>query len=250
MSKTTSRNMALLPANWQVPQVFRDRLGAQAGRQRLMAAEDHLLLVTHKPPKPDDEDREARFFWRQPDGVWSSSDLGGGPGAISKHLDGYAAVIDQCEDMEHSADGADDYFATLDTLSPVHRAVRNLHGVLQEARQQAPQDRELINLRDRSYELERRAELLYGGAKNSLDFLVARRAEEQAKTANQMALSAHRLNILAAFFFPLATLSSIFGMSILDGWKTGAPPTTFVAVIVVGLAMGFGLHAWVNKKTA
>ncbi len=240
-----SPKVASIPATWDLPQVFRDRLGAKAGRQRLMESEGHLLLITHLPPKPGDDERTPRFFWRHADGSWASNDLGGGPGAIGKHLDAFEQVIDQCEDLERSATGAEMYFELLEKLAPVHRAASHLQGVLQEARQKAGDDRNLIDFRDRAYELERNASLLYAGAETSLNYEVARRAEEQARSTNAMAKSAHRLNILAAFFFPIATLSSIFGMTMLDNWKSGWPPAIFTVVMLVGLAMGFGLHRWV-----
>ena len=58
-------NRSILPAVWQVPQEFRDRLGDRAGRQRAMAADGHLLLVLHRPPGPEDAERSGRFFWRR-----------------------------------------------------------------------------------------------------------------------------------------------------------------------------------------
>ncbi len=64
----------------------------------------------------------------------------------------------------------------------------------------------MIDHRDRAYELSRQAELLYDDAKNSMDVAVVRRAEEQARASHQMTSSAHRLNIMAALFFPFATL--------------------------------------------
>lgn len=240
---------ALLPATWKVPEKFRERLGESVGRQRLMQHEGHLLLVTHKPPEPDDDERQGRLFWRQPDGTWSSSDLGGGAATINKHLEAFADRIEALEQQEHQAGRGEEYFSILETLAPLHRAIRNLYSVLQEARQSVPDDRDLINLRDQAYELDRRSELLHTVTKNGLDYAVARRAEEQAVAANNMAAAAHRLNILAAFFFPLATLSSIFGMSILDNWKSGLPPVSFMLVIAVGLATGFVLHAWVIHRS-
>ena len=71
---------------------------------------------------------------------------------------------------------------------------------LQEARKLVPDDRDLINLRDRAYEIERTADLLYNTAKNAMDFTIAVRAEEESRASRRMAVSAHRLNILAAFF--------------------------------------------------
>ena len=43
---------SVLPYDWDVPEVFRKRLGEGAGRQRCMTADGHLLLVLHQPPTP------------------------------------------------------------------------------------------------------------------------------------------------------------------------------------------------------
>lgn len=69
---------SLLPSAWDLPPVFRDRLGSHPGRQRAMFADGHLLLILHEPPKPDVNERLGCFFWRHPDGTWSSSGLGVG----------------------------------------------------------------------------------------------------------------------------------------------------------------------------
>ncbi len=53
---------SILPAVWDVPQKFRDRLGQIAGKQRAMSAEDHLLILLHSPPKPEEDERVGRFF--------------------------------------------------------------------------------------------------------------------------------------------------------------------------------------------
>ena len=63
---------------WQLPAAIRSRLGKCVGRQRPMAADGHLLLVLHAPPKPEAAEREGRFFWRNPQGEWTSKDLGSG----------------------------------------------------------------------------------------------------------------------------------------------------------------------------
>ena len=70
MPEPASRS-SLLPAAWAVPDVFRRRLGDQAGRQRAMHEEGHLLLVLHAPPSPDSPHREGRFFWRDHAGQWT-----------------------------------------------------------------------------------------------------------------------------------------------------------------------------------
>ncbi|MHC4179575.1 MAG: CorA family divalent cation transporter [Planctomycetota bacterium] len=238
-----------LPPSWQVPEEFRDRLGRQAGRQRAMHCEGHLLLVLHRPPAAGDVTRQGRFFWRQPDGSWASSDLGGGARALSRHLDEFTEVLEEYDRQEEGAATAEDYFAVLEPLAPVHRSARHLYQTLQEARKMVSQDRDLINFRDRAYEIERTAELLQRETQNSLDFIMARRAEEQAANSNRMARSAHRLNVLAAFFFPIATLSTIFGVNLLHGWEETMAPIPFLAMLTFGLALGFILKSFVTEHS-
>jgi Mg2+ and Co2+ transporter CorA len=206
-----------------------------------MVHQDHLLLVLHAPPDVDQDERRGRFFWRQPDGTWLSDSLGGGLGAVVKHIDEFEAKLDVLDKQEEQTTSSEGYFRVLDTLAPLQRAIRNLHNVLQEARKLSPSARELIDLRDRAYGLERTAELLFTGAKNGLDFQMAVRSERQAETSEQMASAAHRLNVLAAFFFPLATLSAVFGMDIPNGLESLRSPSLFFAVIIVGLILGAGL---------
>ncbi len=238
----------LLPAAWKVPPVFRERMGTQVGRQRMMVADGHLLLILHAPPKPDEAGRVGRFFWRSPDGTWTSNEFGTGVNALNSHLDSYQEITSKLDAQEENASSAQDYFDVLESIAPVNRAAHNLYNVLQEARKACPEYRELINLRDRAYDTQREAELLYNGTKNSLDFAVAKRAEEQAVASHQMALSAHRLNVLVAFFFPIATLTAIFGVNLRTGLEDTAPPFLFLGVIALGLAFGGVLTAFVTRR--
>ncbi len=237
---------SILPPGWDVPQEFRDRLGSKVGRQRAMFADDHLLLVLHAPPAPDQDERQGRFFWRKPDGTWISDQLGTGPDAVTKHLDEYAGRIDALDRQDEKATQSHEHFAILEALAPLHRAARNMHTVLQDARKQCPGAREIIDLRDRAYEIERNAELLTTDSKNALDFLMARQAEAQAEAGNRMAVAAHRLNLLAAFFFPLATLCAIFGMEVRHGLEYLPAPYLFIGVILVGLLFGAVLTVFVR----
>ncbi len=242
---------SLLPATWDVPQIFRDRLGATVGRQRTMSAEGHLLLVLHLPPKPNDAERQGRFLWRKPDGSWFSNDLGSGAQAVTRHLDEYSKAVEACERGEEQAQSAEDYFLVLEQLAPISRSTRNLHSVLQEARQLFPTDRNLINFRDRSYEIERTAELLQAETRNSWDLLMARKADETAQASQRMAASAHRLNLLAAFFFPTAVLSGIFGVNLVHGWESHSSPTPFWGFVAVSILSGFVLMLFIaaaNRK--
>ena len=238
-----------LPQLWEVPQKFRDRLGKQAGRQRAMLAEGHLLLVLHRPPDPEEVKRHGRYFWRQPDGNWLCSESGNGPQALSRHLNEYAELLEKLDQQEGNAASAEDHFAVLGSLASAHRAVRHMHQTLQDARKMVPQDRDLVNFRDRAGEIERAAELLYGETRNSLDLVMARHAEEQAQSSRRMAAAAHRLNLLVAFFFPVVTLSALFGVNMNFGLEKLAAPAPFVILVCLGLGFGFILKAFVAKES-
>jgi hypothetical protein len=213
-----------------------------------MVHEGHLLLVLHAPPEPDDMSRRGRYFWRRPDGTWTSSDLGDGRKALLRHLDEYAEEIEKLDDQGEAATSAREYFDVLRALAPIHRASRNLHMVLHEARRLCPEDRDLIVLRDRAYEIERMADLAFAEAKTALDFTVALNAEHHARSSLRMALSSHRLNVLVAFFFPLATLGTIFGMNLQHGLEMDSAPLPFILVLLTGLVAGILLKSYVTAQ--
>ena len=232
----------LLPSNWKVPQIFRDRLGNKVGRQRVMFADGHLLLVLHAPPAPDERHRQGRFFWRSPEGTWQSSSLGEGIKSLDKHLEQYLQELQKLENAEDRAQTADDYFPILQAIAPLHRSAGNMHNTLQEARELAREDRDLLACRDHAYIIQRSIELLQCDTKNGLDCVVARRAEEDAENSRRMAVAAHRLNVMAAIFFPIATLATIFGMNLPSGLEEVSPVlfwgVLFVCVLVGTVAKG------------
>ena len=232
-----------LPPSWEIPQEIRLRLGERLGRQRAMFAAGNLLLILHAPPRADENERVGRAYWRRPDGSWQATESPGGASTIAKHLEEFAKRLEQIDRAVDSATLARDYFAVMSHLSPLVRTVRNLHKTLQEAREHV-NDPEIITLRDRAYELERLAELLYEDAKNGLDFAVAKQAEEQSAASHRMEVAAHRLNLLAAFFFPLATLSAVLGVNLEHGLDKAVPNSTpwlFLAFLGIGTLLGLVL---------
>lgn len=233
---------------WEVPELFRERLGDKPGRQRAMFHEGHLLLVLHQPPQADETERRGRYFWRNPDGAWISNDLGSGSAALVKHLNEFHDQLQRLDKAEEDALNAVEYFTVIDAICPLSRTIRHLHEVLQEARQLIPKDRELLNIRDRSYELDRSADLLLNDARNGLDFAIARRSEQQAEEAHRMSTSAHRLNMLAAFFFPMATLAAVLGTNLKHGWEDVSPPTPFLIMLGCGLLAGLLLQTFLRRK--
>jgi Mg2+ and Co2+ transporter CorA len=241
---------SLLPVTWDVPEVFRDRLGESAGRQRAMFDDQHLLLVMHAPPGPDDENRTGRFFWRKPDGSWTGTTKTKGQMALPEHLAEYDKILDALDEREERAQSADDYFELMRQLNPIVRATRNLHAALQQAREMVRGDKRIINFRDDAYSLERRAELLASDVKSTLEYAIARRSEEQAAASERMALAAHRLNLLAAFLFPRATIWGLFGVNIRHGLEPDRFDTywPFVSVTATGLLAGCVLALYLTRQ--
>lgn len=240
---------SILPEAWQVPEDLRSRLGINVGRQRPMVAEGHLVLVLHSPPQSQNPTRVGRFFWRSPDGIWKSNEPGDGLTALNQLLDEYDECIQSLDQQEHESNTANAYFEVIEQLTPIYRAAQNLYHVLQEARKKCPDCNDLINVRDRAYAIERTAELLFSGTKNSLDSIVAKQAESQALASHQMAIAAHRLNVLAAFFFPIITLTAIlgvdvsnvagvFGIDLQSEWAKRLVPFVFVAIVFTGFLAG------------
>lgn len=241
---------SILPSAWTIPQRIRDRLGDSAGRQRAMEADGHLLLVLHQPPTADDPERVGRYFWRDPSGGWKSTFSGTGVQALKAHLDEFAARVDKLEDALQDATQSTELYRVLRELAPLARTARNLHAALQHARELCPAERELIALRDRAGELERDAELAQHDAQSALSFQVAYHQELESQRSYEMAVATHRLNLLVAIFFPIATLSTIFGMNILHGLERSEPPHVFFLVLTVGLIAGVILAVSIGRRPA
>jgi Mg2+ and Co2+ transporter CorA len=228
----------MIPRSWNLPASLAGRLGDSAGRQRCMAVDGHLLLVLHQVPRPGENAREARLFWRAPDGRWDGSSSGAGIQALLKHLEGFVRAIEALEGRLATAATAAEHYAILQEAAPLARTSRNLHRVLQEAREACPGDRELLLARDRAVELERAGELLHHDAVNGMQYMLARQAEEQARAANALARAGHRLNLLAALFLPLMALATAFGMNLSSGLEERSP---LLFWLVVGLSCTVGV---------
>ena len=236
-----------LPGGWELPEKITQRFGQKgAGRQRAMAADGHLLLVLHTVPEPNTDDREPMFFWRKPTGEWAFSGKGDGLNGLRKHVQSYEDAAQKMSEAYKKADSAEDYFKILDNLVPLFHSARNLHATLQDAREAAPEDRDLIDLRDAAYEIERDLDLLHADSKNALDFSMAKQAEEQARIGMQELKSARRLNMLAAIFFPLTAIAGVFGMNLPHGFEH-APIAAFWGVFVFGILLGIFTCKWVTK---
>lgn len=231
----------ILPDTWGVPSRIRDRFGDTAGRQRAMFEDGHLVLVLHEPPGPEDLDRKARILWRSPSGTWSCNTDGCVTNLLKKHVESFVRRSEELEGELQAASCAADYFNLLQAIAPLHRASRNLHTTLQQAREMVTDDHEIIVARDAANEVERVFELLQVDAKNGLDYTVAHKAELQSAQSLQMARSSHRLNVLAALFFPITAISSVFGMNFGSGLEALPHPWVFWGVLSTGFCAGLML---------
>ena len=236
-----------IPKTWELPEGIRKRLGESIGKQRLMSEEGHLLLLLHQLPRvEDDEKRNPMVVWRNPAGEWKSAPAAGGLAGLQAHLDGYGAAVHQLDDAVESAKNARHYFEAMRVIHPLQRSTRHLHEVIQATRQALPEDTRIITLRDQAADLERGIDLVAADAKAGMDFTLAEAASQQAQAAEVANQEARRLNRLAAFFLPLATLVAVFGMN---------PPETmfssrgFWLVVGGGLLLGLIVHTAVSFRS-
>jgi len=236
-----------LPNTWEIPETIRSRLGQEAGPQRSMFEDGHLLVIVHRIPGADERSRVPVFFLRTPAGAWRGSESHAqGPPALHDFLNAYESRIHQLEDAETKASTAEEYHHLLEAAAPVLRASRGLHRAFQQAREMVKEDRDLINFRDKAAGIERSAELLLQDAQFGLNYTAARQSEAQAASSASMATSAHRLNILAALFLPLTAVCSVFGMEIHSGLPDQRE--NFWMVIAAGVLAGLIVSALVARR--
>ena len=238
----------IIPPTWTLPESIRIRLGqTTSGRQRAILEEGHLLLVLHKPPGPDDSGREGVLFWRTPSGEWQWSRGGGGSAALKKHVQSYAELEGKLTQQYESATDIGQLFELLEALTPLTRAARNMHAAIQTAREAIKNEASLVEVRDFAYEVDRNLDLLLEDVRNAIQFRTAREAEEQAQLSKEAVRASHRLNTLAALFFPLTAIASIFGMQFAHGFDPNKP-LNFWIVFAIGGALGFVMKNWVVGK--
>jgi hypothetical protein len=235
----------IIPPTWSIPEAIRVRLGQSTyGRQRAIVEDGHLLLVLHKPPGPDDRAREGVLFWRSPAGEWQFNRGGPGPGGLKRHVQSFAEIEAKLTASYEQAENIDALFDLMETLVPLARSARNMHLALQTAREAVKGDANLIELRDLAYEVERNLDLLLEDTRNAIQHRTARKAEEQARLSQAALHASHRLNILAALFFPLTAVASLFGMNLLHGLNQHSV-ALFWVVAVVSIGLGFFMKTWV-----
>lgn len=238
----------IVPPTWYLPESITVRLGQSTfGRQRAIVENGHLLLILHKPPGPNDRSREGLLFWRNPAGEWQFSRGGPGPGALKRHVQSYVELETKLTHEYEQAQTIIALFDLVEAITPLLRAARNMYQALQVARDSISGDTFLIEMRDTASDIERNLELLLEDTRTEIQQRTARKAEEQAELSAAALQASHRLNILAALFFPLTAIASIFGMNLANGLSPTSP-IVFWIVLLVGCGLGFGLKTWVLAK--
>lgn len=238
----------IIPPTWNLPESVRARLGQTTyGRQRAIAEDGHLLLILHRPPGPDDGGREGVLFWRNDSGDWQASRGGQGIGTLKRHVQTFVEIEGQLSERYERAGELSELFDLTESLTPLVRAARNMRQALQAAREAMREDRALLEIRDLGDEVERNLELLIEDVRNAIGHRMARDTEAQARAGHEALQASHRLNVLAAMFFPLTAIASLFGMTLSRGMDEQIPGL-FWAVLAVGLILGFAMKSWVTAR--
>jgi hypothetical protein len=245
-----------LPPDWQAPPDIQSRLGVQVGRQRAIIDENMadgqkspLLLVLHEIPERG-QPREGTFYWWDRNHQWFIYRQGeaynpqeDGLAALSAHVGRYEAMLDQLRDDYEEARRAYHYLAILENVALKGHAADNLHRTLETARtfmreKQIAYEVEIINLRDRAYNLKREFDLLYLDTQNALDYREAQASEV--------------LNLLILIFFPLSLIASLIQTGITDQILTIAPAIDplimTICLLAAALLLGVGLYLLITPS--
>lgn len=232
--------------DWELPSEMRQRLGTSSyGAQRVIHEQEHLMVILHEPPAGTGSERKAAVFLRKPDGAWLHKGNNPGEKALSKLLESYRAALGTFEVRHEAAETAEALFQVLGPLIPLSRAASNMQATLQAAREAAPQDPLITDMRDRAVEIARGLELLLADTRMSLDYRLAHAAELQARAAMEVSRAQHKLNTIAALTFPLMAVGAVFGMNLHSGAEN-LPVWVYWAIFGAGLFMGVLLRGWVK----
>ena len=222
-----------IPHKWQVPASITARIAEVPGTQRCLEADGHLILILHKLPTQTGAQGYRRLFWRSPDGTWASDDLGAGINALQRHVTEFNDRLLKLEAKENRATTAEEHFHIRHEVTPIYRAAKNMSATISRGYEMFLDDRGLLACRNLASTVERTGELLKEDATYGLEYFMAKQAESQA-------LAGHRLNLIAAIFFPILAFASIFGMNLEHGFEHKAPWLFWLFVasgIVIGMVM-------------
>lgn len=241
-----SRHKRVVPLDWNLPPMLRERLEGKLARQRCLHADGHTVLLLHEPPRIDSEHREQILFHFDAGRGWANTKNPSGIDELAALVDRYERQLDELEAILHDAISARTCFETLRALNPITRALKNLIGALQVARETLPHDEALCDQVEEAHIQERVAELLLADARNALDFALAEETERHTQVNLELTKAAHRLNLMVALFLPVTALASIFGMNLTSGLEQRNVPYLFWSVLVFGVLLGLAVRTFID----
>jgi Mg2+ and Co2+ transporter CorA len=234
--------------SWKLPPEILKRLGNNTyGRQRVIHEVDHILIILHKPPSPDSHERESVVFLYTPAGEFVCNGKHNGKNKLLELIEEYRALYDSLDARFDEANELESLFEIIKHLTPLTRAANNMAQTMQAAREILKDNDLILTVRDESHDIARAIELLFHDAKATLDYRIALHLEAQTKKTQQIAQAQHKLNILAAFTFPLMALATLFGANLHHGLE-GLHPVFFVVFVFIALTIGNLVKMWVSKE--
>lgn len=88
--QVVSMRKSIIPKSWNVSPTIRQRVGEEAGRQRLITEDGEILVLLHTVPTAQDKGRrEAALFWYDGQGNWKSSPYSGGRSELRTLVNSY-----------------------------------------------------------------------------------------------------------------------------------------------------------------
>lgn len=240
----------IVPDTWPLPTELKSRVGTRVGRQRLLSAQGHHLLVLHQLPKAHARDRAAAVFWRAPDAGWRCFPGRDHPATLKDHVEAVAKVLEDLDDKVEHAKSATEFLDVIKVARPLQRYTRNMHAVIAQLRDALPDDPDILAARDRAYELERLAENIADDSENGMQHTIAQHTEEQAMLSERIAKESHRLNLLASIALPVTAIGSILGMNLTNGLEGLPEPVSFWVIVALTFGIGFVIRARIQKEDA
>jgi Mg2+ and Co2+ transporter CorA len=265
--RSNKYNQKRPPKIWDLPFGIRRQLSRRSGRQIAISDDGHLFIVLCNVPRDKTNSGERVFFWRNREHEWHYSERGGGFSSLEKLVQAYDDRVAELEESLENAGDSESRFRVLDEVTPVLRSARNLSDALHKAfelsEQQAEEvrrpkepgrsdgispkelgeDQEVTKIHtifEQASEVARAAEILKSETESAIQFAHARQQEIQSHYVKQQSRAAHRLNILAATFLPVATISSVFGMNLASGFE--GSHLLFWLVLMASIGVG----AWIG----
>jgi hypothetical protein len=118
-------DIQIIPKLWTtIPEAIRNRVGREPGPQRAMLEEEHLLIILHQIPGPDDASAPSRPVLAAAGRHMEIQPDAGGLLALQNHLAAFAAKLDELDKAEHIAQTASEYHKVLEAIAPVLRSSR------------------------------------------------------------------------------------------------------------------------------